>query len=197
MSLANQFLDGLRRKRRGLIAGELRQGSFDELLALGRRQFQDPQILFGGRTLRKSRRQLVEGDAEAGRWEERRPITIIGQRARLSQQPVDEVAVVDLLLAAAHQPRQRLHQPIAQVDLERRLADENLHLLADQSAVNRVDVRADVDQARRGHARLEANGRIELDARQRTKRRQLRGHRAPRRVASGAQGLQELVVFLA
>ena len=48
LSVADQFLTGLRRKRPALIAGELRQGPFDEVFALGRRQFQDPQILLGG-----------------------------------------------------------------------------------------------------------------------------------------------------
>jgi len=186
LSLTDQFLDGLRRKRRVLVAGELRQGSFDKLLALGRRQFENLQILFGGRPLRQSQRQFVEGDAEVGRREERRPIAIMGQGARLSQQSVDDVAVVDFLLAAAHQPRQGLHQLIAQVHFQRRLAEENLHLPPDQSAVNRIEVRADVDQARRRHAHLQTNGRLELDARQRTKRRQFRGHRRARRIAPGA-----------
>jgi hypothetical protein len=197
LSVANQFFDGLRRKRRALIAGELRQRAFDEFFALGRRQFQYPQVLLDGRSLREPRRQLIEGEAKTGRREERRPITIAGQSARLSHQPIDDVAVVDLLLAAAEEPRQRLHQLIAQVDFERRLAEENLHLPADQAAVNRVDVRANVDQARRRHSCLQTNGRLECDARQRTKRRQFAGHRLPRRVATSAQRLQELVVFFA
>ena len=53
--------------------------------------------------------QHVVGHAEAAGGEQVLPVAVVGERSRLAHQPVDDVPVVDPVLAASTQPRQLLH----------------------------------------------------------------------------------------
>lgn len=79
-------------------------------------------------------------------------ITVVLKGTRLAHQLIDDVPIVDRVLVAPHQPRQR-------VDLSSRVPDfhaigmqPGLDFLADQAAVDRVGVAVNVDQASRVHA---------------------------------------------
>jgi hypothetical protein len=69
---------------------------------------QDPHVLLG-RPLRPLLPQGVVGHAEATAGKEIRLIPIVGESPRLADQPVDDVPVVDPMLAPTPQPRQLRH----------------------------------------------------------------------------------------
>lgn len=85
-----------------------RQRRLDLALALPRRQLQDLQI-FLDRTLGLLRPQQVIRQPKTAAGEQFVPVAVVGERARLAHQPVDDVPVTDVLLAAAAQARQAFH----------------------------------------------------------------------------------------
>jgi len=71
------------------------------ILAVARRQLQNPQVLAGGRAGAAIAEQLIVGHAEVTGGEHVRVILVILQGARLAHQGVDHMPVIDGVLAIA------------------------------------------------------------------------------------------------
>ena len=149
-----------------------RQRRLDLALALPRRQVQDLQI-FLDRTLGLLRPQQVISQPKTAAGEQLVPVAVVGERARLAHQPVDNVPVGDVLLAAAAQTRQAFHQTLGIPDLDMVGMQAGLDPLADQSAVHRIGVAADVNGAARIHAHTHPLAGVQTLRRQRLQHRQL------------------------
>jgi hypothetical protein len=111
--------------------------------------------------------QEVVGHPEPAGREHRVAIEILLERPGLTDQPVDDVAIIDPMLASPPEPGQGVDLPGAVPDVEGLGPDVNIHLLADQSAGQRVGVAADMDRAPRIDSRLEASGHLQSSGRQR------------------------------
>ena len=96
--------------------------------------------------------QPVVGHAKAAVGEEVLAITVILEGARLAHQLVDEVPVVDRVLVTPYQPRQRVHVGSRVPDFHALGIQPRFDFLADQTAVHRVGIAVDVDQAPCVHA---------------------------------------------
>jgi hypothetical protein len=124
--------------------------------------------VLSGRPLRLPLPQQVVGQAKATAREQILAIAIIGEGSRFAHQPVDDVTVLDPVLATPTQTRQRFHQTLGVPHLDPLGVQPRLHLLADQPAGHRVGVAADVDRAARVHAHPPALARLQPTRRQRT-----------------------------
>lgn len=91
--------------------------------------------------------QHVVGHAEPAGREHRFAVAVLLERPGLADQPVDDVAVLDAMLASAPESRQRVQPPGPVPDVERFGPDVDVHVFADQAAGQRVGVAADVDRA--------------------------------------------------
>lgn len=107
---------------------------------------QDLQI-FLGRSLRLLRQQPVIGQPEAARREQVVAVAIVRERARFTHQPIDDVPVVDAMLAPATQTRQAFHLLLGVPHLDVVGVDAGLDPFANQTAGHRVGVAAHVDRA--------------------------------------------------
>ena len=110
--------------------------------------------------------QQVVGHSESAGREHRIAVTVLLERSRLADQPADDVAVLDAMLAPASEPRQGVQLPGPVPDVEGLGPDVDIHLFADQSAGQRVGVAADVDRAARIDPRLEPSGHLQPAGRQ-------------------------------
>jgi hypothetical protein len=81
------------------------------------RQLQDPQVLHVGALAMRAHERVV-GPSEEDRRIEVFPIAVPRERAGLTHQPPDDVAVVDAMLVALAQPRHRLHDLAPVPDLD-------------------------------------------------------------------------------
>jgi hypothetical protein len=122
------------------------QGFVDSALALPRREVEDLQVLLD-RATGPLFFQDVVGRAEPAGGEHRVAVPVFLERARLAYQPVDDVAVIDAILAAPSEPRQAVDLPGAVPDVEMIDPDMHIDLFADQTTGQRVRVAADVDRA--------------------------------------------------
>jgi hypothetical protein len=95
-------------------------------------------------------------------------ITVVIEGTRLAHQLVDDVPVVDRVLVTPHQPRQRIHLGSRVPDLHTLGIEPGLDFLADQTAVHRVGVAVDVDQAARVHAHRQPQATVLSLRRQRS-----------------------------
>ena len=142
--------------------------------------------------------QPVIGHPKAAVGEQVLAIAVILEGAGLAHQLVDDVPIVDRVLVASHEPRQR-------VDLHSRVPDfhavgvqPGFNLLADQAAVDRVGVAVNVDQAPGVHTHRKPQTTSQPLHRQRPQHGELLGMSlAPARVAHGDHRLEEPQVFLA
>jgi hypothetical protein len=107
---------------------------------------QDSQVLLG-RAGRLLLHEQVVGHAEAAGGEHLGVVTVVGESPGLSHQPVDDVPVVDPVLAAAAQPGQFCHPLLGVEDLDPFSVQPGLDPLADEPAGQRVDVALDPDGA--------------------------------------------------
>jgi hypothetical protein len=167
-----QFLQHQRRTQPAVPVTQTLQGRLDAALALARRQMQDLQILLG-RTLRLLRQQPVVGQPKAARREQVVAVAVVREGARLAHQPVDDVPVVDAMLAPAAQARQAFHLLLGVPDLDVVGVDAGLDPFADQTAGHRVGVAADVDRAAVIHPHRHAPAGVEPLRRQRPQHRPL------------------------
>lgn len=109
--------------------------------------------------------QPVIDQAEAAGWEQLLAVAVAGERPRLTHQPVDDMPVVDAMLASSTQSRQAFHKLLGVPDLEVVGMHTRLDPLADQAAGHRVGVAADMDGAaaidthRQALASIQALGR--------------------------------------
>lgn len=135
-------------------------------LALLCRQLQDPQVLLG-RPLRPPLQEQVVGHAEAAGGEQVGPVAVVGERPRLAEEPVDDVAVRDAVLAPSPQPGQILHPLLGVEDLDPLGVQAGLDPLTDQPAGHRVDVALHPDGTARLHPHLQPLARLQTMPRQR------------------------------
>jgi hypothetical protein len=104
--------------------------------------------------------------------EQVRLVAVIGERPRLAHQPVDDVAVVDLVLATPTQTRQLLHTLLGVPDLKAFGVQTRLDPLADQPAAHRVDIALHMDDAARLHPYPLSLAGFQAAGRQRPQQRQ-------------------------
>jgi hypothetical protein len=135
---------------------------------------QDPYILLG-RPLRPLRPQGVVGHAEAAAGEQVGLVAVVGERPRLTHQPVDDVPVVDPVLAPTPQPRQRFHRPLGVPDLDPLGVQPGLHPLADQPTRYRVGVALHPDGAACLHPHPQPLARLQPPGGKRPQHGQLLG----------------------
>jgi hypothetical protein len=108
---------------------------------------------------------------------------------------LDHVPIIDVPLAPAVQPRQRLQQLLAVPHLDPLRVQPRFHALADQPAAHRIGVVLDADDAPRGHRRLHALATHQRRRRQRLQCRPFfRQPRLPTAIALAGYLLQELLV---
>jgi len=113
---------------------------------------QDLQVLlhrgpFTGGRFTASREQLVVGHAEPSGRIQVVDVLVVGERARLADQRINDVAEVDLLLALPKQPRQAFQALVAVPQLEMVLVDQHVHFQTDVFAVDRIGVSLDTQDA--------------------------------------------------
>jgi hypothetical protein len=82
----------------------------------------------------------VVGHAEVARGEQLLAVLIVRESPRLADQRVDDVPVVDRVLALPRQPRHPLHQHPGVPHLHLLDADYHIHRLPDEPAMDRVRV---------------------------------------------------------
>jgi hypothetical protein len=148
------FLDR-RRTPRTARPEQLLQDGLDPRLALPRGQVQDAQVLLG-RPLRLLFDQSVVDEAEAAGREQVVAVAVVGKRPRLAHQPVDDVPIVDAVVAPATQAEQTLDLPLGIPDLDVVGIEARLDPFADQPTRHRVGVAGDVDGAARIHSHVNA-----------------------------------------
>jgi hypothetical protein len=113
---------------------------------------QNSQVLARGGFRRALLSQPVAGHAKAAVGEQVLAVAVVLEGAGLAHQLVDDVPVVDRVLVSPDQSRQRLDPRLGMPDLHAIGVQAGLDLVPNQSAVNRVDVAMDMDQASRVHA---------------------------------------------
>jgi hypothetical protein len=110
--------------------------------------------------------QGVVGHPEPAGGEHRIAVAVLLERPGLADQPVDDVAVLDAMLAPAPESRQGVDLPGPVPDVEGLGPDVDIDLFADQSAGQRVGVAADVDRAARIALGFEPPGHLQPASRQ-------------------------------
>ena len=141
-------------------------------LSLPRGQEEDRQVVLDHAAGPPVLQQVV-GHPEPAGGEHRIAVAVLLERPGLAHQPVDDVAVLDAMLAPASESRQGVELPGPVPDLECLGPDMNIDLFADQPAGQRVGVAADVDRAARIDPRLEPSGHLQPSGRQRRQDGQL------------------------
>jgi len=110
--------------------------------------------------------QQVVGHPEPAGGEHRIAVAVLLERPGLADQPVDDVAVLDAMLAPTSEPRQGVQFPGPVPEVEGLGPDVDIDLFADQPAGQRVGIAADVDRAARIDPRLEPSGHLQPSGRQ-------------------------------
>jgi hypothetical protein len=108
---------------------------------------QDLQVLLDRGRFTGPREQLVVGHAEPGCRIQMVDVFVVGERARLADQRIDDVAKVDPLLALPEQSRQAFQALAAVPEFEMVLVDQHVHFQADVFAADRVGVSLDTQDA--------------------------------------------------
>ncbi len=147
------------------------------------------------RALRTLRPQGVISQLKLARREQVVAVAIGRERPRLAHQPVDHVAIVDVMLAPAAQARQLVHAPLCVPNLDALGEDPGLDLFPDQPARYRIDVLIHVDRAAAVHPHRHALAGLQTPRRQRSQHGQFLGEaRLPARVLLHKQLAQERFV---
>jgi len=187
-----------RRRDRRVLSQRQAQGLLHGILAVAGRQLQDLEIFPGchARTVRGE--QLIVGHAKMAGRKQVLVVLVVLESARLANQRIDHMAVVDRVLAAARQPRHLLNQNVCVPDLDEVRVDHHVHLVPNQPTGNGVRVALDLN----GAAAADPDARhalavIELRRRQLAETSLLLGKLVGSRgIALVDQGLQELFVLL-
>ena len=111
--------------------------------------------------------QEVVSHPEPAGGEHRVAVAVLLERPGLAHQPVDDVAVLDAMLASASESRQGVELSGPVPDLENFGPDMNIHLFADQTAGQRIGVAADMDRAPGIDPGLEPASHLQPASRQR------------------------------
>ena len=139
----------------------------------------------------------VVGHAKAAVGEQILAITVVVKGARLAHQLVDDVPVVDGVLGAPYQPRQRVHVHCRVPDFHAVGIQPGLDFLADQTAMHRIAVAVNVDQAATVHAHRQPQATVLALRRQRPEHGEFGGVPLPsRRVARGHHLLEKAAVVV-
>lgn len=117
------------------------------VLALTSGQLQDLHILFVGHAFHMSRAQRIVSHTKLRRGKQLFAIPIVGERARLTHQRIDDVPIVDRHTLLAEQSRHRLDVVILVGHDDLLRAQPHVNLLADQPAGNGVGVGPHLDCA--------------------------------------------------
>ena len=155
-----QFLGHRCHTQRPLLVEQTQERRLHAAFRLAGRQLQDAQVLLG-RSLRLLLPQQVVGQAEAAGGKQIGPIAVIGEGSRLADQPVDDVPVVDPVLAPAPQARQLLHLLLGIPDLDPLGVQAGFDPLTDEPAGDGVDVARYVDGAASVHPHLQSFARLQ------------------------------------
>jgi hypothetical protein len=122
------------------------QGLVHAAFSFLRGQEQDRQVVLD-HAARPLVLQRVVGHPEPAGGKHRIAVAVLLKRPGLAHQPVDDMAVLDAMLASTSEPRQGVDLSGPVPDVECFNSDVNIHLLADQTAGQRVGVAADMDRA--------------------------------------------------
>jgi hypothetical protein len=131
-----------------------------------RSQEEDGQVVLDHAARPPVLQEVVSHPEPAG-GEHRVAVAVLLERPGLAHQPVDDVAVLDAMLASASESRQGVELSGPVPDLENFGPDVNIHLFADQSAGQRVGVAADMDRAPGIDPGLEPASHLQPASRQR------------------------------
>ena len=149
----DDFLDGIRVDRSASLKQSFDR-TFDGRLAHPSGQIKDFQVL-AACTRRPFFQEFVVRHAEPNARKQVVVPAVVLERARLADEAVDHVSIVDSVLALAVQTRQTLGASLCVPDFEMFGKDANLHLLADQPTRHAVDVVLDDDRARTTNRHLD------------------------------------------
>ncbi|HVV71227.1 MAG TPA: hypothetical protein VHI52_06985, partial [Verrucomicrobiae bacterium] len=155
-----QLFGHRRHAQRSLLIQQPHQRRLHAALRLAGGQLQDAQVLLGG-PLGCPLPQQVVSQAETAGGEQVGPVPVIGKGPGLADQPVDDVPVVDPVLAPAPQPGQLLHLLLGVPDLDPLGVQAGLDPLPDEPAGHRVDVTRHMDRAAGVHPHLESLARLQ------------------------------------
>jgi len=175
------------------------QGVLHGGLAFPGRQLQDLQVFTDGPLVGVLAAQGIVRHAKITAGEQVLPVHVVREGARLADQRVDDVPVIDGMLAGPAQPRHALHFPARVPHLHLLDANHHVHLLADQAAMHRVCVPLDLDRAAHAHRDV-----VQSPAAFQPSFRKLAQHRLffrkpllPVRVPAGHQFAKELQILRA
>jgi hypothetical protein len=129
-------------------------------LTLPCRQVQDVQVLLG-RPGRLSLQEQVVGHAETAAGEQVAAVAVVSKRSRLAPQPVNDVPIVDAVLATPTQAGQFLHALLGVPQFHALGVQAGLQPLADQPAGHRVDVPLHADHTARFHPHAQPLARFQ------------------------------------
>jgi hypothetical protein len=149
---------------------QFHQHRLDSRLTLACRQVQNPQVLLvrpHGLLLA----QHVVGHAEVAAGKQILTVAIVGECPGLADQPVDDVPIVDAMLATSTQAWQQLHPLLGVPHFDALGVQAGLHPFADQPACHRVDVVLHFDDAARFHTHAQPLARLQSMTRQRPQQR--------------------------
>jgi len=142
--------------------------------------------------------QPVIGHSKTAVGEQVLAIAVVLKGAWLAHQLIDDVPIVDRVLVAPHQPRQRVDVNARVPEFHTVGMQPRFDFLAHQAAVDGVGIAMNVDQASLVHAHRQPQTTIQPLRRKRSQRRQLLGVPfTPACVARGDHSLEKLQVFLA
>jgi hypothetical protein len=128
---------------------------------------QQPHI-FLGRTLGPLLQQGVVGHAEAAARKQIRLITVVGEGPWLADQPVDDVPVIDAMLATPTQSRQFFNPFLGIPNLNQLGIQACFDPFADQAAGHRVDVALHMNGAAGVYTHFQPLARLQTPGRQRS-----------------------------
>lgn len=142
--------------------------------------------------------QPVVGHTKAAGGKQVLTITVVVESSRLAHQLIDDVSVIDGMLVAPDQARQRVHVRARVPDFHALSVQPGFNLLAHQTAMHRVRVAVDVDQAAAVHAHRHAQATVQPLLRQLPEHGEFRGvPRLARRVARGHHFLEKAAILIA
>jgi hypothetical protein len=162
----------------------------DGLFAVVSRVMQNLQIFLRGLLSVAAIAKLIVGNAKPRRRKQILAIGVVGERARLPHQLIDDVPVVDLVVVAADQSGHRIHLLICVPDLDAIGVQPGFHLVTNQSTVHRIDVAMNVNQAASIDAAGHLQATVESMIGQGAERGQLLGEMI---TAAGVAGLHDVL----